>query len=181
MQRILQLKDFFLRKLSVEWQQGETAKTLHYDINVDYEAEDDGEDAGGFSLRIEIKPNARSEKASAYKIEAIIDGLFDLPKAWTEDQKRTMLRVNGGTILYGILRGHIANVTGSFRGSKLCLPTVDFGRIVAAVQEREARDALAGGTRPAKGKAAARKKVPKRTVVPRAHQAKTRVSRKKAR
>jgi hypothetical protein len=47
-----------------------------------------------------------------------------------------LIRVNGGTILYGILRGEIAAFTGSFPGGKFNLPTVNMMEIVKDCEEK---------------------------------------------
>jgi hypothetical protein len=50
----------------------------------------------------------------------------------------TLVRVNGVSILYGILRGIIANATGMFPNGKFLLPTVMPQDIVKKIEAEKA-------------------------------------------
>ena len=56
---------------------------------------------------------------------AILGQYFELdPEVLDSDKKDFYLLVNGSLILYGILRGIVANSTGVFRIKKFMFPTV---------------------------------------------------------
>ncbi len=52
---------------------------------------------------------------------------------------QSLVRFNGCTILYGILRGQLANITGSFPNRKLLLPTVMMEDVVKDIEREKAQ------------------------------------------
>ena len=48
-----------------------------------------------------------------------------------------MLLMNGNAMLYGILRGHIATVTGIFAPGRFMLPTLNIAEMVESIEARK--------------------------------------------
>ena len=70
-----------------------------------------------------------------WKIDMEIAGIFTFPEGISAGDREGMIRVNGCTILYGILRGHLASVTGAFPSGPYVLPTVNMFEVVKRIEE----------------------------------------------
>ena len=142
MPEILQLKDFFITRLHVDWHEptGGARHIPHFDsgVSFDYDVLRKKDALRSFALRLRVRLEPKPAKSKAgYEIDSEIMGLFDFPESMEEQQMQALVRINGGTILYGILRGQIAAFTGSFPGGKLSLPAVYMQDIVAGVEKRK--------------------------------------------
>jgi len=90
-------------------------------------------------MQYSLVPNQEDEKPRCpYAINVEIEGVFSFPDVTPDDKIDYLCRVNGLTILYGILRGEIANVTGSFKKGKFILPTVMMQDVVQDIEKRKA-------------------------------------------
>ena len=142
MPEILQLKDFVITRLHVDWHEPDkpTAESPEFtgSMGFDYEVLRRTDTARFFALRFQFKltPEVKKTK-TGYEIEAEIVGFFDFPGTMTEDKMQALVRINGATILYGILRGEIAAFTGSFPGGKFMLPAVYMQDIVKDIETRK--------------------------------------------
>jgi len=142
MPEILQLKDFFITRLHVDWHEpvggGRHLPQVHGGVAFDYDVLRKKDALRSFALRLRVKLKPKPAKSKAgYEIDSEIMGLFDFPESMEEQQMQALIRINGGTILYGILRGQIAAFTGSFPGGKLSLPPVYMQDIVEEVEKRK--------------------------------------------
>ena len=142
MPELLQLKDFFITRLHVDWHEpvgGEQhLPQFHGGVAFDYDVLRKKDALRSFALRLRVKLEPKPAKSkTGYEIDSEIMGLFDFPESMEEQQMQALIRVNGGTILYGILRGQIAAFTGSFPGGKLSLPTVYMQDVVEEVEKRK--------------------------------------------
>jgi hypothetical protein len=139
MRKILQLKDFFLRRLRVDWHEPEGNAKVMVESFLDYDVARHRRDKKRFrlDLRVRIAPSPKGLKAG-YEIDSEIAGVFSFPDGVSEEEKQWLVRFNGCFILYGILRGEIASFTGSFPGGKFLLPTVDMEEVVRAVEKGKA-------------------------------------------
>lgn len=81
-----------------------------------------------------MKSLPQKDRPDIYKVDFQILGFFAFPKDTVEDNMQYLIRVNGCTILYGILRGIVANVTGTFPEGPLPLPTVMMHDVVNSVE-----------------------------------------------
>lgn len=87
-----------------------------------------------------------------------IVGQFVVPEDLPAAEQEGFLRVNGLSILYSTLRGILGNITGSFPGERLCLPTILPFDIVKSIEIRKNPANPAGKT----AKKTARKRVAKK-------------------
>jgi len=151
---ILQLKDFIITRLHVDWQTpthpAEDEGSFSGDLTIDYEVLRNPEAQLSLALEFRVKLTPRDNDAAGYSIESEIVGLFDFPETMSDDQVQYLIRVNGGTILYGILRGQIALFTGSFPGGKYTLPAIYMQDVVRQVEAKRKKPKI---------KPAAKKKV----------------------
>ncbi len=90
-------------------------------------------------MQYSLVPNQEDETPRCpYAIDVEIEGVFSFPDDTPAENIDYLCRVNGLTILYGILRGEIANVTGSFKNGKFILPTVMMQDVVQDIEKRKA-------------------------------------------
>ena len=75
-----------------------------------------------------------------WNIDLEIAGIFTFPEGTSAGDMEGMIRVNGCTILFGLLRGHLASVTGAFPSGPYVLPTVNMYEVVKRIEESRKTD-----------------------------------------
>lgn len=137
MKPVCELEDFHVNKLNVEGVDIEKSNEISVAMSFDYELafKTDNPLIIKISMKYEVGPNPEDEKPRCpYKINAEITGIFTISEEAPKEQMPFISRVNTLTILYGILRGEVANVTGSFQNGKFILPTVMMQDVVKEVE-----------------------------------------------
>jgi len=137
MNGIISLDDFTITRLHVDWHDNAVISADAYELGIEYDVGRNPENRHQFLLKFRVNygtERGRGKRRKGYEVEAEIHGLFTFPDDTPEDEMQTLIRINGGTILYGILRGEIASFTGSFPAGKLILPTVYMHEIVSQVE-----------------------------------------------
>ena len=84
----------------------EKANAIGYDVAQNAEAPDHYR----LTFRVKVQEKDVDGRDTGYYVEAHIVGYFSFPASVSEEDREYLIRVNGGTILYGILRGHIASL-----------------------------------------------------------------------
>ena len=138
MSDILNLEGFFITKLSAEVISPKEIppEGIHQDVNhnvsITYNVARriDDETRYKMQLCITLHPNE-----FGWKIDSEIEGYFKCPDSWELSLREGMIRVNGGTILYGILRGQLAAFTGAFPPGAFLLPTINMNDVVRQAEE----------------------------------------------
>jgi len=142
---ILKLEEFQLTDLLVRWHEEgnegrEESERLIADgeCGLSYEVFRQKENPCLFALemRFQFTPGEGRPKAG-YEIDATIEGFFTFPEGMPEDNMQTLIRLNGLTILYGILRGEVASVTGLFQGGRFVLPAVYMPDIIESIESQK--------------------------------------------
>jgi len=132
-------------KLSVDWLNPEPdspEESASFGFDYDLSCNKDNPREIRMLLRFSLGPNQEEGSPTcSYNIYAEIEGFFTFSEDLGDDQMGYLCRVNSATILYGILRGEIGNVTGSFRGGKFLLPTVMMQDVVNQVEADKAEAA----------------------------------------
>jgi preprotein translocase subunit SecB len=82
------------------------------------------------SLGVKVIP-----EGYGWNIDVEIAGIFTFPSGTDSNDMEGIIRVNGCTILYGLLRGHLASVTGAFPSGPYVLPTVNMLEVVKRIEE----------------------------------------------
>jgi hypothetical protein len=136
--QLLTLEDFFVFKLNIESVfEGNPTPECAENPLVDYEVFRDQEDVKLWALKLSVRSIVPAEKSiPGYVIDAQAFGTFSFKDEATEDEKQYLIRVNGATILYGLLRGMLATVSGSFPRGKHVLPSVFMQEIVDKIEKQ---------------------------------------------
>ena len=77
-----------------------------------------------------------------WNIDVEIAGIFSFPEGTGLSDMEGIIRVNGCTILYGLLRGHLASVSGAFPSGPYVLPTVNMLEVVKKIEESRKKELL---------------------------------------
>jgi hypothetical protein len=124
----MQLDAFQFTRLRIDYIEGEN-KAKKINIRIGMEPATCQENLLLFRLRLLVKlwPD---KGLSGYKVDTIIEGFFKFPESFSDEERNYLIAVNGGTILYGILRGQLSMISGSFPQGKFVLPTVYMDEVV---------------------------------------------------
>jgi preprotein translocase subunit SecB len=142
-QPVCELQEFFIHDLAVEWLNPEESESESFSLGFDYDLSCHANDPHlvRMIMRFWLGRAANDDAPRCpYSIHVEIEGFFSFPADLEEGQMAYLCRVNSMTILYGILRGEIANVTGSFPGGKYILPTVMMQDVVNEIEERKEKE-----------------------------------------
>jgi len=142
MKPVCELNNFFLRNLEVSGADKIDTKEVSMSCAFDYDlfCHDDDCRQVRMVLRVMVGPdNDEENQTCPYEIKAEIEGFFAFSDELSDKQMGYLIRVNSMTILYGILRGEIANVTGSFPSGKFLLPTVMMQDVVKEIEGRKSK------------------------------------------
>ena len=166
MKKLLQLDDFSITKLHVDWcvagkESAGVDENPYFEYKVLRNPKNKREFAMFFSAKLYTE---KDPEKSGYIIESAIFGIFSFAQEATEREMQVLIRINGATILYGILRGQIAAVTGSFPGKKFVLPAVYMQEIIPKIDARKTRKELKIKKKPIKKVKAGRESLKKVTT-----------------
>ncbi len=143
MNAILQLEDYRLTRLVIEANTDvvrEEGKNSEVNILVDFDVLK-AKDEPRFLVPMifKMKPGKNKKYCSFKKIEVEIDGYFRLSPEATEEEERNLIPYNCLAIIYGLMRGIIANNTGKLPGGVIILPTMNFLNVIRAkIEENKA-------------------------------------------
>lgn len=91
--------------------------------------EEEGKYPYRVSLTVTIEPAQEKPALDPYAMKFTIIGYFTLSGTLSSEEKDRMLNLNGGAMLYGILRGFVAQTTGSATFGKYIMPAINFVEI----------------------------------------------------
>lgn len=80
-------------------------------------------------LEVSVNPAKERPALDPYAIKFRIVGFFTLSGNPPSEEKDRLLSLNGGTILYGIIRGIVAQATGSGPFGKYIMPAINLVEI----------------------------------------------------
>lgn len=140
----LHLEEFLLTRFNLDWHVGDGKNTddCLSEAILDYDVARHNEQNHTFRLTLSVAL-AVKDGCTGVAIDCRIVGFFLFPEDEEETNMEYLVRVNGATILYGILRGQIAMVSGSFPKGKFNLPAVVMQDVLLEVDRK--RTALASG------------------------------------
>ncbi len=150
MNRPLELEAWFLNSISVEFvptsQGGTSAPPIpQFQLSVQV----DPENPLRYMVELGVAVNQTDVSLEVpYRIRAVITGVFRFEPGTSNEDVRSIIPVNGPTILYGILRGHVDGLTAVSFGPRYSLPTVYFRDVLRelAAQQNQGAAAPAGET-----------------------------------
>ena len=134
----LQLEEFFLVSLNLNWQSGtcDCEGDCPYAVDMDYNVARNDDDTRQFRLQLKVGLRL-DENCTGLNVDSLIEGYFSFPEGTEEDAMQYLIRVNGATILYGILRGQVAMLSGSFPTGKVNLPAVVMEDVLPEIDARK--------------------------------------------
>lgn len=138
-QPVCHLEEFYLTRVNVAWVEP-PAEVNELDLNLafDYSVFRHKDDPLRYRLTLRLSSVPQSPDPMGYQMDCEISGFFRFPEDSTEPKREYLIRVNGCTILYGILRGQFAGITGSFPNRPLLLPTVMMEDVVKEIEAKRA-------------------------------------------
>ncbi|MCD4709194.1 MAG: hypothetical protein K8S62_15835 [Candidatus Sabulitectum sp.] len=105
---------------------------LKYNSAITYSVAKNQDDKYNYKLTLGVKV---VPEGFGWSIDVEIVGIFSFSKGTSISDMEGIVRVNGCTILYGLLRGHLASVTGAFPSGPYVLPTVNMLEVVKRIEE----------------------------------------------
>lgn len=147
----LQLEEYFLTAVNVEWRQPTTdgeLKLSRLNLDTSYDLAMHAEIAHAYQMTLTVSGEEVFENPSpcGYKFNCVIVGRYRIENAPKPEMEPRLARVNGVSLLYSTLRGILGTITGSFAYEKLVLPSIDPKKIVERVEEQRAQ--TSGSTPP---------------------------------
>lgn len=138
-QPVCHLEEFYLTRVNVAWVEPPVeVNELDLNLAFDYSVFRHKNDALRYRLTLHLSSVPQSPDPMGYQMDCEISGFFRFPEDSTESKRDYLIRVNGCTILYGILRGQFAGITGSFPNRPLLLPTVMMEDVVKEIENKRA-------------------------------------------
>lgn len=91
---------------------------LNYNVFVDDEKSE------SFKLDFLLKQTPQVN-FGGLNIDIQMEGFFTFPEGSSEDEMQRLIRINGCSILYSTLRGHISSITSNFPCDRIILPSIE--------------------------------------------------------
>ncbi len=154
------LEEFFMTRVNLAWHDPKETTTVDVKHEFDYDVHRNTQQENLFRLVFRFGLSPQTPVPVGYVLESEIVGYFSFPDTTSEENMQALIRYNGCTILYGILRGQIANITGSFPHAKLVLPTVMMEEVVNEIETRKVKSLKAAGAAKKPVKKAAKRAKP---------------------
>lgn len=127
-----------MTRVNLAWHDPKETTTVAVEHTFDYDVYRNPQQKSIFRLVFRFGLTSQTPAPVGYVLDSEIVGYFSFPADTSEENMQALIRHNGCTILYGILRGQIANITGSFPNAKLVLPTVMMDEVVKNIEKRKA-------------------------------------------
>lgn len=134
---VCHLDEFFMTRVNVAWHEPSQPGSVDIDFLFDYDVARHSTEKHHFRLALRLVAISRTPTPVDYSADCEIIGFFRFPEDSTDETMQRLIRINGCTILYGILRGQLANITGSFPRQKLILPTVMMEDVVHEIEKKK--------------------------------------------
>ena len=143
---VLLLEQHFLKRLHIDWKAPSSepmSPVATTRCSFDYEVAVHRTEPlrRMLTFRLQAQQLDHEQQAVAHKVDCEIVGLFSLTSATPAGREEEILRINGVSILYGILRGVFLTTTGAFPGGGFLLPSVMPQDIVRQVEEKRVHPA----------------------------------------
>lgn len=136
---VCHLDEFFMTRVNVAWHEPSQPGSVDIDYLFDYDVARHATEKHRFRLAFRLGVKSKSPTPVDYSLDCEIVGFFRFPEQSSDEAMQRLIRLNGCTILYGILRGQLANITGSFPRQKLILPTVMMEDVVNEIEREKAQ------------------------------------------
>jgi len=154
---VCQLDDFHFTRLAVQWHASKEPGKFAVNYSFDYNIGQHNTEKNRYRLAFRVGAKSDAPEPVGYHLDTEIVGFFRFPDGTDQKKMDFLIRMNGCSVLYGILRGQVASLTGSFPQKKLVLPTLMMKEIVEGVEHQKAANAKTKSSAP---KPTSRKKTP---------------------
>lgn len=145
MPTVCSLEEFSLTKLHLDFHQPEADEAVitQAKCGFDYAVATHSVEKNRYRLGFRVRCCEADEggKHMGNAMEAEIVGFFRFDEDESKEKMDALIRLNGVSILYGILRGIVATVTGVFPTGKFLLPTVMPREIVEHAEKAKPKNA----------------------------------------
>ncbi len=138
----LQLEEFLIIKLNIEHIEATNKiDSEKFNIKLDYDVAIHADNDKLFRLdfRVKIKPKKGD---SGKSIDAELLGFFSFPPNTDESDMQYFVRINGCTMLYSLLRGQVAMITGSFPDGKFNLPSILMHDKIMKIEKSKSKEKI---------------------------------------
>jgi preprotein translocase subunit SecB len=140
---VIHLEEYYLEKVLIErihWKEDTAVDTITIAYDHDYKVQRNADNPNVFALTFIVRDNpaTKTPTPQAYKLDLRIIGFFRFNEGIEEKQMQYLIRYNGCAILYGILRGMLATMTGAFPEGAIRMPTIMVDEIVKKVEAQNA-------------------------------------------
>jgi preprotein translocase subunit SecB len=132
----LQLEHFYFNKLNIEFclpQKTSKEAPKEHKLAIHYDVAVNNNNNNLFRLLFKTTVTPVSKKAGGLKIDTEMFGFFSFPENTPSEDMEYLIRVNGCSILYGILKGQLPLYTASFP-EEFYLPTIIMEDVVEHVE-----------------------------------------------
>lgn len=133
MQALLDINEYHVDNIAIKVNSDYKQSDIkNCNVSVDFDIRQNNDDPLVFMILLFIKLNdSKATSTSAeYHIKLDITGYFSFIEGTAEETVNKMIAPSGLSILYGVARGVIAQVTGNFKYGKFILPTLNFMEII---------------------------------------------------
>ncbi len=138
LKKLIHLDDFFMTRLSIEWiMESQTIDLPEENPCIDYDIKRNPDNKQQFALVLSLQAYSPKKQKCFLKIDSQIYGIFTFTKKATEEEMQHLIRLNGLIILYGLLRGQITTITGSFLGGRFMIPSIYMEYVISRVEGRK--------------------------------------------
>jgi hypothetical protein len=122
-----QLEEFFVTRLHLDHREmkgleKQKPKQLAYGFHYTVGQHKDEAHRYRMAFRVVAEEFADNEQPAGLKLESEIVGYLAINPQLDKSEREKLVRLNGVSILYGILRGIVATTSGTFPNGKLTLP-----------------------------------------------------------
>jgi preprotein translocase subunit SecB len=160
---VCQLEDYVLTRLHLDFipPQEDEVQINQARSAFDYSVGVHQKEKHRYRLEFRVKCHEADSKGNkvGYELETEIVGFFSFNESDPKEKMEMLVRLNGVSILYGILRGIVATASGSFPAGKFLLPTVMPQDVVESVEKGKVAAKKKEDGAPAKKRTESKKKV----------------------
>lgn len=130
MQALLNIEDYFLEEILIKTNPDfNIEKNIEGELFIDFDIFKNDKNPLLFKIVMNIESNKKLDNYPYYIIIKL-NGIFSYPKEVDEEYVQKTISYNAPSILYGIARGIISQITGNYNYGKFILPSINIIEIL---------------------------------------------------
>lgn len=141
LQNLPELREYFIKNILVadnasdDLEENENSTNIREDnLRMGYQISQNTENELFYKVDFHVIIKDESKKET--KCAAFIEGYFSFDEQSDSEKREYLIRVQGCTTLYGILRGIFSSVTSMTRSGKVILPNIMMHEVVKELEEK---------------------------------------------